>query len=721
MFDGGVNLIIMEITDDDTTNNVKLLCPTNSYSTRFYDNRKETILLIKREEFYEPIYLYENKGDVIIVNKTFLESRIPNDLKQVLITIQKSFGKYCAVQPSISYNFKRNIPAKDLFKLLRTNRYNILSQIMNYRGKIIAIIASKYSELKNDDSKDNEDNSILHPEKKFYIPCYPSGILPELKMEYIDSDELWRTYEETRDFLIQLKEDSKGQIMCAPKMKVIEENMIIGILTETNQFIQVSPPSTNITEDGLVKVEDINYLMADKALSLVQTGDMKRIETIKNISLETQFFNAFRSTIKILLNDHIHKEIREQIINILDNIGISYVKSLKQLESIIKHLMRHQIQFNIMDKSILDNFDSISTCTSNCDKKKYCLITKGKNCKLILPKTNLINGLDNENVYFSRIADELLRYKRIRLFMLNPKTYLNVTNMEYKINDNEFVILHSLLTTTYFDDLVPFQINSFIKNVTYDFANPLISDKYDYKVSLDEQSKLDEEVPTGENEYGVECIKETIKLIGNTTSYWRTIFPKDAKEHVFDNTKYCSFYVLINILQKKYKTLMSIQNIKLALWNSYEPYIKDYGKNIYDILSKQGKHAIIEKVKKGDVTFQDLIMSENYYMSTLDMWALASKLNIPIMLFSSTKLNDLKLDIRWLIMGGDQSDDFYFIRSPSTTKDALDYINGYHLVTSSYKLSELVGMDGMLNSKESEYKQNVQSFLSYIQMKNKRK
>ena len=160
---------------------------------------------------------------------------------------------------------------------------------------------------------------------------------------------------------------------------------------------------------------------------------------------------------------------------------------------------------------------------------------------------------------------------------------------------------------------------------------------------------------------------------------------------------------------------MSIQNIRTALWKAYEPFMKDYGKRIYDVLSKQGKHSIIERVKKNEVTFEDLITSEDYYISTLDMWVLASKLNIPIMLFSSTKLNDLKLGINWLIMGGEQSDSFYFIRAPSAVKDSLDYVNGYHLVTSSYKLSELTGMDSMLSSQETEYEENVQSFLSYIQ------
>jgi len=712
LFDGGINLVIMEIAEDDITNNVKLLCPTNSYSAQFYDIRKETVLLIKRDAFYEPIYLYENKGDVIVVNKTFLESRIPATLKNVFLTIQRSLGNYCAAQPSIKHEFTRNISAKDLFLELRKNKYDILSQIMNYRGKIVAIMVKKRFETQVEGQA----------EKRFYVPCYPSAPLPELNIEYIDSDDLWQTYEETRDFLIQLRKESNGKIVCAPKIKVIDQNLIIGILTETNQFIQVSPPSMNIVDDGLETLEDVNYLMADKVLSLNTSGDIKRIQTMKRISLETQFYGAFRSTLRMLLNDPVHKETRKKVIELIDAIGLPYVKSLRQVEATIKDLTERSVQFIAMSEDVLDRFDSISTCTSNCDKKRYCLFTKGKKCALLLPKTNLINGLDNERTYFSRIADELLRYKRVRLFMLNPKTYLNVTNMEYQIQDDEFIILHSLLTTTYFEDLVPFQKNAFIQHVTYDFANPRIRNPYSYRVSLDEQQGQDEKnLETPEQEYGIECIKDTIPMKGNATSYWRTKFPKDTKEYVLDSTKYCSYYVLLHILQKKYKTFLSIQNIKLSLWNAYEPYMQDHSKRIYDVLAKQGKQSMMERVRTNAVTFQDLIMSEEYYISTLDIWAFASKLNIPILLFSSTKLHDLKLDAQWLILGGNPSDDFYFIRSPSTIKDKVDYVNEYHVITSSHKLSDIKGMDSMLSSKEIEYQQNVQSFSAYIQVDKKRK
>ena len=37
LFPTGVNLVIFQLPNDDITNNVQLLCPTNHYSNEFYE------------------------------------------------------------------------------------------------------------------------------------------------------------------------------------------------------------------------------------------------------------------------------------------------------------------------------------------------------------------------------------------------------------------------------------------------------------------------------------------------------------------------------------------------------------------------------------------------------------------------------------------------------------------------------------------------------------
>jgi hypothetical protein len=70
LFVSGINLIILEIPEDDATNNIELVCPTNHYSEHMYDVKKPSLMLIKRENYFEPIYGYRNnldRGEIQII------------------------------------------------------------------------------------------------------------------------------------------------------------------------------------------------------------------------------------------------------------------------------------------------------------------------------------------------------------------------------------------------------------------------------------------------------------------------------------------------------------------------------------------------------------------------------------------------------------------------------------------------------------------------------
>ena len=75
-------------------------------------------------------------------------------------------------------------------------------------------------------------------------------------------------------------------------------------------------------------------------------------------------------------------------------------------------------------------------------------------------------------LYFARVSDELLRYNRIRMFMLDNKQYLNLSRIEYSIREDEVILLHSVINGDYFDNLEPFETNPFVKHVEYTNADP---------------------------------------------------------------------------------------------------------------------------------------------------------------------------------------------------------------------------------------------------------
>ena len=712
LFTRGMNLVILEIINNDTTDNIHVLCPTNSYSKTFFDRSKETFILLKHDNFYEPIYLYENKsGHGLQVMKMFYqqETTIKN-IKNVLQIIQNTTNNYCSPKSSILrkvYKFERNIPLLTLLGVLKENDYYVTSQVMNYQDKIIGLMVKNDKESK----------------KQIFIPCYPSSAIDakELKIEFMEND-LWTDYKTTRNKLMNINKKTEGKVLCKPILKVLENNLVVGVLTETNQFIQVVPPSENIEDDGIEVLKSSNFLIADKVITTSKKEDEERTEITKKIFLESEFYLAFRSTIRILMNRYDNKELREKILKIIESNRYLYKEKLQKIDSVLKKMSTKHIQFEEFDKKLLDSIHEISTCLSNCNsEKKYCISNENEECSLKIPKNHLVSNVDNRAVYFARMADELLRYKRIRIFMFEPKTYLNISNVDYKLNDNEFIILQYLLTNEYFDELIPFQMNDYVNNITYEISYPDITQKYDNRVTLKEQNDYAGKA-LDSNELQAQCIEKTGSIYGNATNIWRKRFPKmknnkEIKEIYFNNTNSCSFYIMIHILQLRLNTVLSISSLKQTLWLAYKPYMESYNIKIFDILEKQGKKDIIQKITKGFVTFETMIMSEEYYLTDLDIWVLCNKLKFPIILFSLDDFRTMITDVNWLVLAGDiDEQEFYFVRSPKGFKvNAPPY---YSLIDTPLKLYELKGMDGIIENEvtgKGEYKNHFITFDTFIQ------
>jgi hypothetical protein len=670
----GVNLVIMELTNKDITDNMEILCPTNSQSSILYDSRKKTLILLKHGEYYEPIYLYHESPNLII--KTFDEHNSPKNIKKILTIIQKSTQNYCSSRPSLpnSYEFKMNMPAKELSSLLKREKYYVESQVLNYQNKVIGLLVKQNSESKT----------------HIYIPCLPSAVLSNIQRKFMEDKDIWNDYKTTVKELTNIHSASDGKVYCKPIMKIIEEGLIVGILTETNQFVQINNPIENTTDDGLIPINETNYTVADNIITNTNKLDNERVETVKKIKLESQFYDVFRSTIRILLNDYINRNVRKQVFELIENRTFIHKEKLKKMEEILKRLSKSKIGFSDIDEKILMKLENITSCSSTCNKdgsdsKIYCLSENNNDCQFIIPNKHLVSGVSNENIYYGRISDELLRYKRVQLFMLYPKTYLNIGHNEYKINSDEFILLQSLLLSEYFSDLDTFNTNKYIQNVDFNVAIPAISQKYaNEPITLKEQL-----IETTSEQTINECIHVIRDVVGNpSTSLWKRIFAnKRFNEIVFNNTPQCSYQVILHILQDKLKKLITIENLKVSLWNAYSNYFEKYSQKILIILKKQGKGKILENVIKNRTSFEDLLFSDSYYLTDLDIWMISDKFNLPIVLFSSTKLGGLIDTIDWLLLGSELSQPFYFIRSPQNTRSISN--TGYQLISPAVKLSEV--------------------------------
>jgi hypothetical protein len=685
---GGFNLVILEITKDDTTDNMQIVCPSHSQSSLLYDPTKETTILImqtnKQGTYFEPIYMYSEDADEI--KYAFTEQTAPDNLKYMLSIIQKTTNKYCAPYPSLpkQYFFKKNINAADVLRLLKSANYNVNIQVLNYQSKVIGLYAS------------DSINSV-------YVPCYPSAELPQLDKWWMDDDDLWHDYETTRNMLVAIHKNTGGKVMCLPKFKVLEDGMIVGLLTETNQFVQISPLSENIFEDGLIPLDSHNYMVADKVITTSHSEDTVRTNTIRKIELETQFYSLFRTLIRQRLHEYENREIKKQIVELLDNTQLLYTEKLNNMVILLHKLLRDRTVFATMDAELLEPCNG-QGCIAMVEENQF-----------VFPKTHLLSGVDNEVVYYGRVSDELLRYRRVQLFMLNPTTYLNIGYSEYSIYDTEMLMLQSLLTPDYFRDLVVFNNNEYLKNVDHTNAIPSVSQYYPSQpISVEDQKKISaiEKKPGELNLDCVQRIRDDVQ--GNERTLWKRIFPKPAKEVVFYENPFCSFSMMIYIIEKvrggKVAVNLTVTNIKSLLWTAYQEYLGEFSDNIMAILKMQGKSKLLSH--RG-ATFEQMIASEAYFLTDLDIWVLAAKLRLPIVLFSGTSvktLMDPTKKIDWVLLGGNvQTDSFYFIRSPNKIMEYQMVIPAVELTTPIVKEFYTLLQQSIVDKKE-----NVQDLRSYL-------
>lgn len=702
LFPNGMNLVILSVTDNDITDNVEIICPSNSYHSKIYDKNKNTLILVEQDNYYAIVSAYDNTSSNNKVKRisTFGNHENLPELRKMMKKIQHTTNQYCKPLPSMpkEYKYKQNLPAEDILDILQEHHYIIDNQVSNYRGKIIGFIVR---------ISDATTNTV-------FIPSFPSSMLDNVPIIYMDNIK-WSDYVNTRDTLLQIHQNTNGTILSKPLLKVVEDGLIVGILTETNQVLQVNPPINNDIDDGInsIKVKgyaDNGYYDADKTVQTTNTQDSARNEVVRNIRLETQFYSSFKTTLRIMLNDPNYSTIKEQLLTTLNDNRYLYRIKLQKLEILIKHLLRNTISFAEVDETVLKTMDNVSTCMEENKDKPYCIV-KNNNYQLVIPSKNLMSGIDNEKLYFGRIADELMRYKRIRLFMLEPKKYLNIGTVDYKLNQNEVILLQSVLTDEYWENLTPFYRNTYIRNLNYDTAEPAISQKYSSEITLQQQqedTEVSEDIPIFEN-----CVKEELKeVIGNNQSKWKQIFPNDSKEILYHCSNRCSYNLIQMIYKTQFEQEITVIELKTNLIRLYNEHVLKHKSKIYDILRKQnGKSIMIKKVIQNKITMEDLIMSEDYYLTTLDIWILASDLKLPIMLFSQSPLENLNIKEDWILLGGNPTKDrFFFIRSPATSAKCPEY----RMVTPQRPLYELEGFSDLIET-PANYINNNMEFSTYLE------
>ena len=699
IFDAGVNLIILEIPEDDATNNIELVCPTNHYSIHAFDARKRSLILIKRENYFEPVYGYRNNGKNIHITKTFSEydKKLPKTLRAVFAKIIKpTLGEKCRafVSRPNEYRFKQSIVLDKLIEELDHKKYSISVQVLNFQGKVIGVLARNRQGIEG------------------FIPCYPSSLtslknkkkcLNEEKTNSQDceydfvymNDDIWKPYEQTLEFMKEYydyeePEDIKKANCFNPKYfcRVVEYEsvLITGFLTNTNQFVPIKDPIpvSNVT-DTIKTITSNDMLVADINTLTNQTVDNKRVEFIKRIQLETNFYNVFRNTIRILFNDYSNSDKRKEI---KDECNKRYTLYKNQLDSVIEmlhDLVKDTIVFaseqKLPYKYTEVNENELHTCLSKTDDKclneektqgSICRMTNDK-CQLVIPKENLINGTDNEVYYFGRMADELIRYNRIKSFIFKPQAYLSFGHVKYNLRDDEIIVLQDLLNQEFFENLIPADTNFFAKYNTFDTAEPIITQAYSKEIKLDEII----------NPYHVrDCVKSSPQKI--KSEYWRNCFPNGYKEIEYKGSNYCSLYLIIDLVEEFKNKKTTIEEVKEDLLEEYAKITDkftnmDSMNKVIDILREEAQFDA-NQLQDHTMNFEQMIMQSGFIAVNFDLWLLLVRYEIPSIFISSQLIPETRYNSQEFVCYTDKGNDFVYIVTPPMYRKTGNKLPEYKII-----------------------------------------
>jgi hypothetical protein len=573
--------------------------------------------------------------------------------------------------------YKPNYHAKHIERVLKNNGIDIVSQILNYDNRVVGLFVTVRV-------KQNRDMTGFIPTESSNIIMDDDGAKTKYAIKYTDDiDTVWSTLDETKSFLLYVNELTG--LPCKPLVDVTDDSrdnpMIIGILTETNQFVHVFPEARNVLPDSrfvdtstpiamanAIGVKD-DHFMVDKVLLLEREYDTpKRLATVRGIEMETNFLNAFRITARKLFQKKENAAIYNKLLGILYDDVVDYRKKLKEVKRLLYSLMREHVIFEDYDISALsdisscldhascngndknrssdedDGDDGVGNRQRNHHKLAFCAYNEGSGkCALRIPlRRLLLHNIGSssqkllEPIFYSRLADELVRYERMREFIMGTK--LSKHNMAIKVPrtlcEDEIILTQSMIG----------------RDAAYFAKEENVLDYSDDNVKRAEMPNT--------SVFNLKRKKVPRKVVGITKStipaHVIEVLPdKDPSKFAMDvfygipganADGHITFALMVNILHVL-NLLPSDENVnstKQILYDIYSEFdISSNINKICDLWMNFGEpmQMLARAVMSNRMTFENAIGHTAYTLTPFDIWLLAEKFSIPIILLGDPRMN----------------------------------------------------------------------------------
>ena len=492
LFKDGINLIILKNANDSAVQDrIELICPKNIYSNNIFVSSRPTIILYTKNNVYELLTYqnYKSKKKVsmgIFFNESIIKQYIP-ELEITIKYIAKMINKKCGSKESIPdrYHYRENHYLHDIIEILdRIGVHDIENQYINYNSQVIGITVLI---------------EIFEKKYPFFIPVRPSRIIDDINIKFVN-EYTGLDYELTREIMSNMVKESNGALYLRISGVVKDGEMIVGIITNTNQFIPVNPTlfDNMLLDENVIVInadeENKNEYNIDQEMLMEEKIDSERDIAIQKIKLETKFYNAFRNTLKILMGYSKNKNEKDKLLSMIEK-NTDYITQFKEISELLTSFMEPYIEYIDINSKNINKLKRISTCIKNnpdtCKKiegETNCVFSVGEECKLGIPANNLMNGKNNFNIYFSRLTDELIRFSKVKEYILLYNTYLSLSRIDYNINKDEILLLEEILLEEYLMDIKLKEKNKYAKvKQSYEAIEPGDKMNYDFTFYMSDE------------------------------------------------------------------------------------------------------------------------------------------------------------------------------------------------------------------------------------------
>jgi len=523
---------------------------------------------------------------------------------------------------------------------------------MNYSGKIIGLhveLSSSYLTTKQPYTMTG------------IITCIPTTIIDTITIPNITNKIkeiekipttmvtdpfIWSNLKDTLEFyrnvhILKISQKLKNTLLN-------DTGYIIGFITEGEQLIEITDKNVHLyknTKDALYKyykeyppytwkypLYEEDQLISLLSPSLDETNNLKnyinkkdidteRVNIYDKITVESAQYSFFRNIVKVRLSNNItiKNNIEDLILNHkLDSVSVSVDN--KNIDDIIVEL-----------KKLLHNKILFVESTPKNHLELLMMTDIMNNNPITLLKYNR-----NNEIYYDKIAGEILYNKRMSNYILNSSMNLSLYKTTYDLDKTEEVILTESMINDYYNKLE--------RTLTY-------PNKYNYhemvdRSDIDKYPVIDDSYTFYKNTHMIpnsNCDNIIPRLNYEVPKYLK-IYINDIKLNIITFKKESSYCNILKLLESHKREYKSIQEIKEDLIRLYTTILSikedptvarslkvESNLNlIYKILKLEGKKDLVDELKTDTkLSIQTLIKENHYWLTSLDYWLLLNDYQIP--------------------------------------------------------------------------------------------